>query len=113
MKLIVGQIGKTIEPGTAKSVAARCFEQRFCGVLIALIFAAVVIASLVLTWLTGGVVERLDGPAGVNSANAAGQEKAGTLQRAAIAAWGHAGDTSKDASQMMLIGKAGRQGHLG
>jgi hypothetical protein len=67
--LLVNQIGKTIEPAKAKPVASRCFERRFCGVLIALIFAAVVIMSLVLTHLPGRVA--------IDSANGAGQGSQG------------------------------------
>jgi hypothetical protein len=71
-----------------------------------------VIVSAVLTHLTGPFVERLDGPLAINSANGAGQENPGTLQRTAVAAWRNAGDASEDASQMMLVGKAARQCHL-
>ena len=69
MKATTNQTGKTIDRGTratrdikpaqAKPITRSGFERRFCGVLIALIFATVVTVSVVLTDLPGRLVERL------------------------------------------------------
>ena len=104
---------RDIEPAKAKPITRCRFERRFFGVLIALIFATVVIVSVVLAHLSSRLVERLDGLVAIDSANGAGQERPRTLQRTAVTAWRHAGDASEDAGQMMLVGKAARQCHLG
>ena len=43
-------------PAKAKSITSSGFERRFCGVLIALIFAIVAVASVVLTHLSALLV---------------------------------------------------------
>ena len=47
---------RDITPAKAKSMIGSGFERRFCGVLIALIFAIAAIASVVLTHLSASVV---------------------------------------------------------
>jgi len=66
MKVSTNQTGNVIdrrtwairdtEPAKAKSITRSGFERRFCGVLIALIFAIVAIASVVLTHLSASLV---------------------------------------------------------
>jgi hypothetical protein len=77
MKMSTNQISKTIgggtqatryvEPAKTKSTRNRDFERRFCEVLIALIFATVVLTSLVLTYLSSRLIERLGGPNGTGA----------------------------------------------
>jgi hypothetical protein len=91
MKVSTNQTGRTmdrgrratrdIRPARAKPITGYCFERRFCGVLIALIFTTVAIVSVVLIHLPGRPVERLDDLVAINSANGAG------LQRAAVVGW--------------------------
>ena len=104
---------RDIKPAKVRPITGDSFERLFCAVLIALIFATVVIVSVVLAHLSSRLVERLDGLVAIDSANGAGQERPRTLQRTAVTAWRHAGDASEDAGQMMLVGKAARQCHLG
>ena len=47
---------RNIRPAKAKPITRFGFERRFCGVLIALIFAIVAIASVVLTHLSASLV---------------------------------------------------------
>jgi hypothetical protein len=59
MEVLTNQTGNTIDRGTwatrdirpakAKPITRSGFERRFCGVLIALIFAIVAMASIILT----------------------------------------------------------------
>jgi hypothetical protein len=61
MKVSTNQTGRTIDrgrratrdirPARAKPMTGYCFERRFCGVLIALIFTTVAVASVVLIHL--------------------------------------------------------------
>jgi hypothetical protein len=76
MKVSTNQTGKRIDRGTratrdtkpakAESITKCRFERRFCGVLIALIFA---IVSVLLIHLSGRIVERHDGLVAIDSAN--------------------------------------------
>jgi quercetin dioxygenase-like cupin family protein len=63
------------------------FERRFCGALLLLIVAIVVMVSVFLTHLSDPLGERFDGHVAIDSANGAGQEKPMTLQPTAVAAW--------------------------
>jgi hypothetical protein len=92
---------RDIKPAKVRQRTGGSFERWFCAVLIALIFATIVIVSAVLTHLTGPFVERRDGPLVINSANGAAQENPGTLQRAAVTAWHHACDASEHTGQMI------------
>jgi hypothetical protein len=64
---------RDLKPAKAKPITRRGFEQRFCGVLITLIFVTVVIVSVVLTHFPDGLVERLDDLVAIDSANGAGR----------------------------------------
>jgi hypothetical protein len=78
---------RDIKSAKAKPITRRRFEQRFCGALLLLIFATIVMVSVFLTHLFGRLVERLDGHVAIDSAKEAGEEKPRTLQRTAAAAW--------------------------
>jgi len=90
---------RDIKPAKVRPITGDSFERRFCAVLIALIFATFVIVSAVLTHMTSPFVERLEGHVAIDSANGAGQENPGTLQRAPVTAWHHACDASEDTGQ--------------
>lgn len=113
MNVSTNQTGNTVDRGTRATrdikpakvipITGGSFEQWFCAVLIALIFATVVIVSAVLTHLTGPFVERLDGHVAIDSANGAGQEKPRTLQlTTATSSEGSAGYSLSEFSWMKL-----------
>ena len=104
---------RDIKPAKVRPITGGSFERRFCAALIALIFATLVIVSAVLTHLTGPFVEKPDGLLAINSANGAGQENPGTLQRAPVTAWHHACDASEDTGQRICrVTTTSSQGEL-
>jgi hypothetical protein len=60
-----------IKPAKTKQITSCRLERRFCELFIALIFAADVLVSVVLAYLSGPLVERLDGLVAIDSANGA------------------------------------------
>jgi hypothetical protein len=78
---------RNIRPARATPITRRRFEQRFCGALLLLIVATIVMVSIFLTHLSGRLGERSDGHIAIDFANGAGPEEPKTLQRTAVAAW--------------------------
>ena len=66
---------RDIKSARAKPITGRRFERRFCGALLLLIVATVVMVSVFLTHLSGRLGERFDGHVAIDLANGAGQEK--------------------------------------
>ena len=97
MKVSTNQTGNAIHRGTwvardtgpakARSITRSGFERKFCGVLLLLIVATIVMVSVFLAHLSSRLGERFDGHVAIDSANGAGQEKPKILQPAAVAAW--------------------------
>jgi len=97
MRVSTNQTGNAIDRGTwatrdigpakTKPMTRSGFERRFCGALLLLIVAIVVMVSAFLTHLSGRVGERSDRHTAIDFANGAGQEEPKTLQRTAVAAW--------------------------
>jgi hypothetical protein len=89
MKVSTNQTRNTIDRGMcttrdiksakAKPITRRRFEQRFCGALLLLIFATIVMVSVFLTHLFGRLVERLDGHVAIDTPALAERFTYGTL----------------------------------